>query len=234
MTIKITLTSAGSDSGPFDIYENSTGSFVLVQANVSKPLLVQGYNVTVPNGTTIVRVQSTGECTNYQDISVQITTTTAEPTTTAAPTTTEAPIVCISYNVEIPEVDTVTISYYDCNNNFVPLEPLTGPDAIQFCAKEGTILTVPSGTSIVTALGSCGAISTVSVLVGYSDLNDTTACDNYTIDQIVRYIPAGEDWQTATAIYLNATGTPAQAGYYSDGAKWHYWTESAITSTGFC
>lgn len=67
-----------------------------------------------------------------------------------------APIVCISYNVEIPEVDTVTISYYDCNNNFVPLEPLTGPDNIQFCAKEGTVLTVPNGTSVVTAVGSCG------------------------------------------------------------------------------
>ena len=68
-----------------------------------------------------------------------------------------APIVCISYNVEIPEVDTVTISYYDCNNNFVPLEALTGPDNIQFCAKEGTVLTVPNGTSVVTAVGSCGS-----------------------------------------------------------------------------
>ena len=228
MTVLITLTTAGLDAGPFDLYSNVDGYSVPFETGVSKLALLAGYTSTLVTDNTItVRVRSTGVCTNYIDIPIGgITTTTT--------TTTEAPIVCISYDVLIPDVDTVTISYYDCNNNFVPLEPLTGPDAIQFCAKEGTILTVPSGTSIVTALGSCGAISTVSVLVGYSDLNDTTACDNYTIDQIVRYIPAGEDWQTATAIYLNATGTPAQAGYYSDGAKWYYWNESAILNTGFC
>ena len=228
MTVLITLTTAGLDAGPFDLYSNVDGYSVPFETGVSKLALLAGYTSTLVTDNTItVRVRSTGVCTNYIDIPIGgITTTTT--------TTTEAPIVCISYDVLIPDVDTVTISYYDCNNNFVPLEPLTGPDAIQFCAKEGTILTVPSGTSIVTALGSCGAISTVSVLVGYSDLNDTTACDNYTIDQIVRYIPAGEDWQTVTAIYLNATGTPAQAGYYSDGAKWYYWNESAILNTGFC
>ncbi len=228
MTVLITLTTAGLDAGPFDLYSNVDGYSVPFETGVSKLALLAGYTSTLVTDNTItVRVRSTGVCTNYIDIPIGgITTTTT--------TTTEAPIVCISYDVLIPDVDTVTISYYDCNNNFVPLEPLTGPDAIQFCAKEGTILTVPSGTSIVTALGSCGAISTVSVLVGYSDLNDTTACDNYTIDQIVRYIPAGEDWQTATAIYLNATGTPAQAGYYSDGSKWYYWNESAILNTGFC
>jgi hypothetical protein len=79
MIIKITLTSAESDSGPFDIYGNSTGSFVLISSGIDKQDLIQGYTVTVPDGTTIARVQSTGECTNYQDIPIQVTTTTAGP-----------------------------------------------------------------------------------------------------------------------------------------------------------
>ena len=75
MVVKITLTSTGSDSGPFDIYSNSTGSFVLIASGINKVDIVAGYTISVPDGTTIVRVQSTGECTNYQDIPIQITTT---------------------------------------------------------------------------------------------------------------------------------------------------------------
>jgi hypothetical protein len=88
MIISVTITSAGSDSGPFDIYSNSTGSFVLVQSNVSKAVLFQGYTMTVPDGTTVVRVESKGECTNYEDIIVDLITTTTTSTTTIAPTTT--------------------------------------------------------------------------------------------------------------------------------------------------
>ena len=72
------------------------------------------------------------------------------------------PTICINYSVEIPEVNTVIISYYDCNNNPVSLEPLTGPDVIQFCAKEGTVLRVPSDTSVLTTLGSCKTMTTIN------------------------------------------------------------------------
>jgi hypothetical protein len=88
MIISVKIRSAGSDSGPFDIYSNSTGSFVLVQSNVSKAVLLQGYTMTVPDGTTVVRVESKGECTNYEDIIVDLITTTTTSTTTIAPTTT--------------------------------------------------------------------------------------------------------------------------------------------------
>ena len=79
MTITITLTSAGSDSGPFDLYTNATGSFTLMEAGVNKNTLLAGYTVTTLDGTTVIRVQSTGECTNYQDISVTTSTTTQLP-----------------------------------------------------------------------------------------------------------------------------------------------------------
>lgn len=72
MIVKITIDLLGGDAGPFNVYSNSTGSFLLVASTVDKALLVAGYSLTMPNGTTIVRVQSTGECTNYEDIVVQL------------------------------------------------------------------------------------------------------------------------------------------------------------------
>jgi hypothetical protein len=85
MDILLLLTTAGSDTGPFDLYENSTGPFVLFESAVDKIDLttLPGYSTTVPSGTTQVRVQSTGVCPNYIDIVLEQTTTTT--TTTALP-----------------------------------------------------------------------------------------------------------------------------------------------------
>lgn len=116
MTITITLTSAGSDSGPFDIYGNSTGAFVLITSGVSKLSLTSGYTTTAPDGTTVVRVQSTGTCTNYQDIPVQTT------TTTVAPTTQPPGELCFYYDAVVAVNDlqnsqdgNVYFVYTDCN-----------------------------------------------------------------------------------------------------------------------
>lgn len=87
MIVLITLTTAGSDSGPFDLYSNSTGSWVKFEDNVPKSTLLAGYTSTlVPDGTTSVRVQSDGVCINHIDVVVIITTsTTTSTTTTVAP-----------------------------------------------------------------------------------------------------------------------------------------------------
>jgi len=83
MTVLITLTTAGADSGPFDLYSDTDGYVSAFETGVSKAALVAGYSSNlVPNGTTTIRVKSTGVCTNYIDIIVVTTTTT---TTTSAP-----------------------------------------------------------------------------------------------------------------------------------------------------
>jgi len=85
----ITLTTAGTGTGPFDLYSNIGGYASPFESGVDKSSLVSGYvSNLVPNGTTVIRVQSTSlQCTNYVDISVTgITTTTTTTTTTAAPT----------------------------------------------------------------------------------------------------------------------------------------------------
>lgn len=87
MTVLITLTTAGSSTGPFSLYSNVDSYSVPFETGVARASLLAGYTSTiVPNGTTIIRVMSTGTCTNYTDISVVPCTTTT--TTTVPPTTT--------------------------------------------------------------------------------------------------------------------------------------------------
>ncbi len=87
MTVLITLTTAGSDSGPFDLYSNIDGFISAFESGVSKAALQAGYaTALVPDFTTSIRIRSNNVlCTNYVDIFLENTTTT---TTTVAPTTT--------------------------------------------------------------------------------------------------------------------------------------------------
>ena len=83
MTVLITLTTAGTSTGPFSLYSDVDSYSVPFETGVLRTSLLAGYTSTlVPNGTTIVRVMSTGTCTNYTDISVVPCSTTT--TTTAA------------------------------------------------------------------------------------------------------------------------------------------------------
>lgn len=81
-TVLITLTTAGTDTGPFDLYSDADGYTTPFEVGVSKTSLVAGYTSTmVPDAATIIRVQSTITCLNYVDLTIVTTTTT---TTTAA------------------------------------------------------------------------------------------------------------------------------------------------------
>ena len=101
MNVFLTLTTAGSDSGPFDLYSEEDGFTTPFETGVSRFSLLSGYLSTdVPEFTNIVRVKSVGICINYVDIvltsyndTTTTTTTTVEPTTTTTTTTTEAPAI---------------------------------------------------------------------------------------------------------------------------------------------
>lgn len=83
MTVLITLVTAGTDSGPFDLYSNLDGYSSAFESGVSKASLLAGYaSALVPDYTTTIRVKSNGTCVNYVDIPVINTTTT---TTTIVP-----------------------------------------------------------------------------------------------------------------------------------------------------
>ena len=85
MDILITLTTAGTDTGPFNLYSDVDGYTTPFVTGVSKSALLAGYGTSLaPVGTTIVRVKSTGLCTNYIDITLVFPTTTT--TTSTCPT----------------------------------------------------------------------------------------------------------------------------------------------------
>jgi hypothetical protein len=89
-TSLITLNSPGASSGPFDLLSDANGFSSAFESSVPKSYLTSGYTSNlVPDGTTIIRVQSTGTCTNFINLAVSgipaTTTTTTTTTTTAAP-----------------------------------------------------------------------------------------------------------------------------------------------------
>ena len=85
MNILLTLTTAGTDTGPFSLFSNVDGYVTAFETGVSKATLLAGYLTTVaPVGTTTVRIKSTGLCTNYIDVVLTSPTTTT--TTSTCPT----------------------------------------------------------------------------------------------------------------------------------------------------
>ena len=72
MTATLTLDLIGTGAGAFSIFQNSDNYASAVATNVSSSSLLSGYSLTLDNATTTVRVYSTGTCTNYKDISVNL------------------------------------------------------------------------------------------------------------------------------------------------------------------
>jgi hypothetical protein len=86
----ITLTTAGADTGPFNLYTDIDGFVTPFETGVGKAALEAGYlSSLIPDGTSIVRVKSTSLfCTNYINLALPTTTTTTTSTSTSTTTTT--------------------------------------------------------------------------------------------------------------------------------------------------
>jgi len=85
--ITITLSTAGADTGLFNIYSDVTGYDCPLVTGVSRASLLAGYAMyNVPDNATSVRVESTGICNNHTDISI-----TSCPAPTPSPTPTPTP-----------------------------------------------------------------------------------------------------------------------------------------------
>jgi hypothetical protein len=81
MTVLLTLTTAGADSGPFNLYSNLDGYVTAFESGVSQAALLAGYSSSlVPDFTTTVRILSSGVCNNYVDITLTSGTTTTSTT----------------------------------------------------------------------------------------------------------------------------------------------------------
>lgn len=75
MVVKITISSVGASSGPYNLFSDATGFAAAFETNISKASLIAGFtSYNVPDGTTIIRVSSLAPCNNYVDTPVAITT----------------------------------------------------------------------------------------------------------------------------------------------------------------
>jgi hypothetical protein len=90
ITVSITLTIAGVDTGPtFNLYSDVDSYATAFETGVSKAALEAGYISTiVPDSTTIIRVYSPGTCDTYVNLNVITSTTTTTSTSTSTSTTT--------------------------------------------------------------------------------------------------------------------------------------------------
>ena len=158
MTVLITLTVAGADSGPFNLFSNLDGYTSAFAVGISKAALLAGYSSSVvPNGTTIVRVVSIGDCTNYIDIVlsslITTTTTTIAPTTT----TTTSGVPCNSYEmIGVSDgpgcVGFVNYSYTDCSGVF-QLGSFSVSSSETVCGQ--SLPTITCGSATINDLGPC-------------------------------------------------------------------------------
>ena len=85
----ITLTTAGTDTGPFNLLSDVDSYATPFETNVAKSSLIAGYTTNlIPDAATIIRVQSSSSlCTNFINLTYPTISTTTTTTTTTAPTT---------------------------------------------------------------------------------------------------------------------------------------------------
>jgi hypothetical protein len=70
MQVLITATSIGGNAGPFDIYQDFDSYATPVATGITRSQILSGYTVTVNDAATIVRLISSGTCTNTTNITL--------------------------------------------------------------------------------------------------------------------------------------------------------------------
>jgi hypothetical protein len=160
MIVLITLTTAGSDTGPFNIYSNSNGFSTIIISDVSRASLVAGYNATVPDGTTEVLVRSTGACQRdlYLDVSgAPATTTSTTSSTTSSSTTLVPPVECYGYEVCADDGsgdrEAYPFTYASCAGTVIE-SSVVNTRCREICAARNSVDST-SGFVSITEIGPC-------------------------------------------------------------------------------
>jgi hypothetical protein len=160
MTVLVTLTLAGTDTGPFNLYSNSDGYVNIIATGVTKAALETGYSLTgVPDDATIIRVKSTGTCTNYLDMSIigGTTTTSTSSSTTSTSTTLIPPIECYRYQVcaedGTGDRNDYPFTYTNCVGTVMELN-VRNLQCREICAARDSV-TSPSEFVFITEIGPC-------------------------------------------------------------------------------
>jgi len=160
MTTLITLTLAGSDTGPFNIYSNVDGFTTPTATGISRATLLAGYSATVPDGTVQVLVKSIGACQRdlYLVVSgAPIPITTSTTSTTSTSTTIIPPIECYGYEVcaddGTGDRDAFPFTYISCNGTSIE-SSVVNTQCREICAQRDSVDS-SSGAIFITEIGPC-------------------------------------------------------------------------------
>lgn len=229
MTIYVVLTTAGSDTGPFNLYSDVDGFTSAFEVGVLKVDLEAGYNsYFAPDGTTVVRVMSDGICKNYIDIPIVIgpIPTTTSTSTTETPTP-PFPTDCYCYN--LTAVGEYTILWNDCaggNHSFI------GSNFdINICAQLGSIIESGGDGSLI--VSNSGNLCTLN-----SDCTPTTTttttlapeCYCYNATSVGLYVV---EWFDCEGVKQTWTGPNIDINFCAQlGTVSHSTGDGSITITG--
>jgi hypothetical protein len=111
MIIEIGIDNIGIDAGPFDLYSDVDSFATPFESGITRNQMLNGYiSNTAPDNSTIIRVQSTGNCDNYLDITITSQPTTTTTTTSTTTTTTVAPTTTTTTTVAPTTTTTTTVA----------------------------------------------------------------------------------------------------------------------------
>jgi hypothetical protein len=174
MNVLVTLTIAGTNTGPFNLYSNLDSFTTPFQTGVSKASLVSGLMVTtVPDGASTIRVKSTGTCTTSVDLFIagQPSTTTTTTTQYIGPSTSTT---TSSTSTSTSTTSTSTSSTSTSTTSTTTAAPINHPwsfevtfgynDAAGACA---------SATPAITIWGDHANFLTNTIFYAYSNSNAT-------------------------------------------------------------
>ena len=229
MTVLIILTTAGADSGPFDLYSNLDGYTTAFATGVSKSALLVGYSsAAVPDFATIVRVKSTGNCVNYIDIVLQNNISTTTTTTTPTP-------ICYSWQSQ-PYEEFFSITYINCNgiqqSNTVYCTG--GICRYPICARS-----IVSSTEPMNNLGVCGGTTTTTTTPSIPSTTLSYTVSGTALDACNFYGDPGNEvnyyvddiWSIATGLYQTTpliSSNFAPAAWYCNGSSSRYWNGTSF------
>lgn len=164
-SIIITLTLAGSDTGPFDLFTDADGYASPFASGISKASLTAGYLSTViPDAATIIKVVSKGLCTNAVFLPIQgvpqTTTSSTSSTssssssssTSTSSTTTSTRLACVT-QVFFLVTQGGTVAYSSCcGGTVVQVGVEEGYQSIDACLILNSLAPTPMGGAVISEI----------------------------------------------------------------------------------
>ena len=162
MTGIIKLTLAGINTGPFNLYSNIDGYISAFAVNITRAQLLTGYPTdAIPSLTTIIRIMSIGDCTNYIDVPLPNCLLIGTGVITIPPPTTTT-------TTTLPLTTTTTSTSTSTSTTTTTVIPTTTTTSSSTSTTTSTTTVIPTTTTTTTmAVINCGSSSSFSGGISY-------------------------------------------------------------------